>query len=134
MDPGTATGRGTATGLAHRSRAQQTLQTQKAVQAKQPVQGQRRVPAQETLQAQRLVQAHDRSGDSNQMGHSKQSREDYGSVQTSILKYSGRSFSEQSNRSSAHESSHTEPRRQTDRTIGQRSYRGYNQASCTRIS
>ncbi|KAI7806095.1 uncharacterized protein LOC130559005 isoform X2 [Triplophysa rosa] len=56
----------------------------------------------------------DRSGDSNQMGHSKQSMDDYEGVQTPISRYSGRSFSEQSNRSSAHESSHTEPRSETD--------------------
>ncbi|XP_056601259.1 serine/threonine-protein kinase fray2-like isoform X3 [Triplophysa dalaica] len=56
----------------------------------------------------------DRSEDSNQMGHNKQSRDDYESVQTPISRYSGRSFSEQSNRSSAYESSHAEHRRETD--------------------
>ncbi|KAF4109299.1 uncharacterized protein LOC131546498 isoform X2 [Onychostoma macrolepis] len=50
----------------------------------------------------------DQSRDSNQM------RQDYEIDQTPISRYSGRSFSEQSNRSSAHESSHTGPRRETD--------------------
>ncbi|XP_058616032.1 uncharacterized protein LOC131529984 isoform X2 [Onychostoma macrolepis] len=50
----------------------------------------------------------DWSRDSNQM------QQDYEIDQTPISRYSGRSFSEQSNRSSAHESSHTGPRRETD--------------------
>ncbi len=39
---------------------------------------------------------------------------DYETDQTPISRYSGRCFSEQSNRSSAHESSRTGPRRETD--------------------
>lgn len=39
---------------------------------------------------------------------------DYETDQTPVSRYSGRSFSEQSNRSSAHESSHTGPRREKD--------------------